>query len=108
MGKFLSSKCSTVEKNLYNEIHKAYPSIPEGDIKAAWVGTVCDGAYQTAGFKSTLASILEQDESQELFNVLWDAPHFLDLAFRDIFNGKTGHSKDFIKTLVDRSSVVKC
>lgn len=105
-GDVSGGESEELAKSLYNEIHKAYPSIPEGDIKAAWVGTVCDGAYQTAGFKSTLASTLEQDESHELFNVLWDAPHFLDLAFCDVFNGKTGHSKDFIKTLVDRSSVV--
>lgn len=55
---------------------------------------------------ATLASILDQEQSEELFNVVWDAPHFIDLAFCDVFNGKTGHSKDFIKTLVDRSSVV--
>ena len=49
---------------------------------------------------------MNQEECGEFFNVLWDAPHFIDLAFTDVFNGKTGDSKDFIKTLVERSSVV--
>lgn len=91
--------------SLYSEIRKAYSLIPKDVVKGAWMGTVCDGAYKTAGLVATLVSILDQ-ESEELFSVVWDAPHFLNLAFCDVFNGKTGHSKEFVKTLVDRSSVV--
>ena len=35
-------------------------------------------------FVSNLASILNQEECGEFFNVLWDAPHFIDLAFTDV------------------------
>ena len=105
-GDVSGGESKELARSLYSEIRKAYPSIPEEVIKGAWMGTVCDGAYQTAGFVATLASLLSQEESVEFFNVVWDAPHFLDLAFCDVFNGKTGHSSDFIKRLVDRSSVV--
>lgn len=92
-------------RSLYREICKAYPSVPKKVIKGAWIGTVCDGAYPIAGFVSNLALTLNQEECGEYFSALWDSPHFLDPAF-SVFNGKTGDSKDFINTLVDRSSVV--
>lgn len=105
-GDVSGGESEELARSLHREIRKAYPSVPEKVIKGAWIGTVCDGAYQTTGFVSNLASILNQEEWGEFFNVLWDAPHFLDLVFSDVFNGKTGDSKDFIKTLVDRFRVV--
>ena len=47
-------------KILYDEIAEAY-SIEESVIRGAWIGTVCDGAYQAAEFASTLKSILKQE-----------------------------------------------
>ena len=72
------------------------------------MGTVCDGAYATAvEFERTLATLREQEKyDSSFFSVLWDPPHFLDLAFRDVFNGKLGRCEAFIKRLIERTCVV--
>ena len=89
---------------LYDEIKNTY-SFEEAIIRGAWMGTVCDGAYQAAEFASTLKVILHQ-ENLAFSCVLWDPAHFLDLAFKDVFEGKVGNSKEFIDRLVQRSCVV--
>ncbi len=54
------------------------------------MGAVCDGAYATAsGFQDTLIGSLHREEvDPAFFAVLWDPPHFIDLAFSDVFHGK--------------------
>ncbi len=92
---------------LFDEIKKAY-FVEESVIRGAWMGTVCDGAYQAAEFASTLNAILHRDNlADTCFScVLWDPAHFLDLAFKDVFEGKMGNSKEFVDRLVQRSCVV--
>ena len=95
-------------KTLFDEIKAAYPKVEETTLKGAWMGTVCDGAYATAGeFERTFAALLEQDKyDQSFFTVLWDPPHFLDLAVSDVFDGKVGTSGAFVKQLIERTCVV--
>lgn len=49
-GDVSGGESQELARSLYSEIRKAYPSIPEEVIKGAWMGTVCDGAYQTASW----------------------------------------------------------
>jgi hypothetical protein len=67
------------------------------------MGTVCDGAcvYQAAEFASTLKAILHQG------NLAFSCAHFLDLAFKDVFQGKVGNSKEFVDCLVQRPCIVR-
>ena len=90
-------------KTLFDEIRAAYPTVEETTFKGAWMGTVCDGAYATAvEFERTLAALLEQEKyDSSFFSVLWDPPHFLDLAFSDVFDGKHGTSQAFVRQLVE-------
>ena len=70
--------------------------------------TVCDGAYATAAqLKKTLSTILNHEKyDPSLFLIVWDAPHFIDLAFTDVFEGKIGSSKAFVSLLVQRTCVI--
>ena len=72
------------------------------------MGTVCDGAYATAQeFKKTLSAMLNHEQYDPSFSsVLWDALHFIDLVFSDVFDGKVGASKEFVSQLIQRTSVV--
>ncbi len=38
--------------------------------------------------------------------MLWDPPRFLDLAFSDVFEGKSGTSQGFVSQLTERTCVV--
>ena len=72
------------------------------------MGTVCDGAYAKASeFGRTLAALLDQERyDSSFFSVLWDPPHFLDFAFSDFFEGKSGTSQGFVNQLVERMCVI--
>ena len=95
-------------KTLFDEVKAAYPTIEETTIKGAWMGTVCDGAYAKASeFGRTLAALLDQERyDSSFFSVLRDSSHFLDLAFSDVFEGKSGTSQGFVNQLVERMCVV--
>ena len=95
-------------KTLFDEVKAAYPTIEDTTIKGAWMGTVCDGAYAKAlGFGRTLATLLDQERyGLSFFSVLWDPPHFLDLAFSDVLEGKSGTSQEFANQLVERTCVI--
>lgn len=56
---------------LYDEIKKAYSSIRESIVHGAWMGTVCDGAYQAAEFASTLTSIFLLSCGILHFSLIW-------------------------------------
>ena len=93
---------------IYQNVKNAYPTIQDSLLQGAWMGTVCDGAYATAAqFKKTVSTILNHEKyDPNLFSVLWDAPHFIDLAFGDVFEGKIGSSKAFVSLLVQRTCVI--
>ena len=94
-------------QSIYKDIRGQYSSHEESIVRAAWMGTACDGPYQARLFASTLKELLDQAQYDPVFfSVLWDAPHFVDLAFSDVFEGKIGSSKDLIQRLVKRSSMV--
>ena len=69
---------------------------------------VCNGAYATtAQFNKTLSTILNHKKyDPSLFSVLWDAPHFIDVVFSNVFEGKIGSSKAFVSLLVQRTRVI--
>ena len=72
------------------------------------MGTLCDGAYQAAAFSSTLNSVLHQENlvDSSFYCVLLDPTHFLDLAFKDVFQEEVRNSKQFIDRLVQRLCVI--
>ena len=77
--------------------------LSEGQMSSAWQGTCCDGQYQAKEFKNELNLLLQHDTT---FNdVIWDPPHLIDLAIKDVFQGRVGNSKAFIGRLVSRSSI---
>jgi hypothetical protein len=89
-------------KGIYEDVRESYSSIEESVVRAAWMGTACDGPYQARLFALTLHQLLDQTQYDAVFfAVLWDAPHFVDLAFSDVFEGKIGSSKDLIQRLVN-------
>ena len=45
-------------------------------------------------------------DAGDFFAVLWDPLHYIDLAFKDVFDGRTGFSKEFVSRLVERSIAV--
>lgn len=105
-GDVAGAASDLLAESIYEEIKNAFPSVPEVGIQAAWMGTVCDGAYQASRFQSTLRTLLSQEEGGIFFDVLWDPPHFVDLAFTDVFKGKAGKSSEFMSRLIHRSGVV--
>ena len=105
-GDVSGATAEELAESLHKEIRSAYPGIPIPTINESWMGTVCDGQYQAAGFQSTLAALCEQKDAGTFFSVLWDPPHFLDLAIKSVFDGKTGSSKEFVQRLIERSSVI--
>lgn len=92
--------------NLYKELENAYSSISKEMMNGSYQGTVCNGAYQAAEFEATLRELCEQEDSGDFFVVLWDPPHCIDLALKDVFEGKKGVSKEFFDRLVQRSSII--
>ena len=107
-GDVNGAQAPELANTLFNEIKAAYPKVEETTLKGAWMGTVCDGAYATAAeFERTLLALLDQEKyDRSFFTVLWDPPHFLDLAFSDVFDGKLGTSGAFVKQLIERTCVV--
>ena len=102
------ARVSELATTIYQNVKDAYPTIQDSSLHGAWMGTVCDGAYATASkFKSMLSTILNHEKyDPRFFSVLWDSPHFIDLAFSDIFEGKIGASKEFVSQLVQRTCAV--
>lgn len=93
---------------IYQNIKNAYSTIQDSLLQGASMRTVCDGAYSTAAqFNKTLSTVLNHEKyDPSLFSVLWDAQHFIDLAFSDVFEGRIGSSKTFVSQLVQRTCVV--
>ena len=104
-GDVSGANAPEIATTIYQNVKNAYPTIQDSLLKGAWMGTVCDGAYATAAqFKKTLSTILNHEFFSFVeFSVLWDAPHFIDLAFSDVFEGKIGSSKAFVSLLVQRT-----
>ena len=107
-GDVQGASADVLSKALYHEIFKAFTSNPSFVIKDGWMGTVCDGAYQASEFLSTLTALICDGRSSTnmFFNVLWDVPHFVDLACDDIFKGVVGSSKPFVSRLFERSRAI--
>ena len=107
VGDVAGENAQELAKSIYEDIQGKYPPVDESIVRAAWMGTSCDGPHQARLFASTLQELLDQTQYDAVFfSVLWDAPHFVDLAFSDVFEGKIGSSKDLIQGLVKRSSIV--
>ena len=94
------AKAKELAEGLYGEIQSAYPSFSKYLINGLYQGTVCDGAYQASEFESTLKDLCNQKMTGEFFAVLWDPPHYVDIALKDVFEGKHGFSKEFFGRVV--------
>lgn len=85
-------------ETMFETIKKAYPRLVE-TLGNSWQGSVLDGQYQAKGFGKKLMALLKKEDS-EFVDVVWDPPHWTNLAIEDVFDGKVGGSKDFIKRLI--------
>lgn len=83
---------------MYDTIKKVYPRLAE-TLGNSWQGSVLDGQYQAKGFAEKLNSLLTKPVS-EFVDVVWDPPHWTNLAMEDVFEGKVGESKEFMKRLI--------
>ena len=94
---------------IYQNVKDAYSTIQDSSLQGAWMGTVCDRAYATAPeFKKTLSTILNHEKyDPSLFSVLWDAPHFIDLAFSDVFEGKLVERTCVVHQMFQRGKMLK-
>lgn len=105
-GDVSGAEAKELAEGLYGEIQSAYPSLSKDLINVSYQGTVCDGAYQASEFESTLKDLCNQKMAGEFFTVLWDPPHYVDIALKDVFEGKHGSSKEFFGRVVKRSSII--
>ena len=89
---------------MFTTITTAYPGLIN-IIGTSWQGTVLDGQYQPKAFAKTLWDLLEK--SRCVFtDVIWDPPHWVNLAVEDVLEGKLGQSKEFLKGLIARSTTI--
>ena len=84
--------------SMFQTIATAYPKLVE-ILETSWQGCVLDGQYQAKGFAEKLTQLLKKPRS-EFFSVIWDPPHWVNLAIDDVIVGKTGVSKKFLKRLI--------
>ncbi len=84
--------------SMFQTIATAYPKLV-GILETSWQGCVLDGQYQAKGFAEKLTELLKKPKS-EFFSVIWDAPHWVNLAIDDVIVGKTGVSQKFLKRLI--------
>ncbi len=105
-GDVSGAAANELAESLYKELQKAYPTLSKEVINGCYQGTVCNRAYQAAQFEATLKVLCNQENAGDFFEVLWDPPHHVDSAFKDVFDGKIGSSKEFVHRLVEISSIV--
>ena len=80
-------------ETMFDMITTAYPNL------ADTLGNVLDGQYQAKGFAEKLKSLLKKPVS-EFVDVVWDPPHWTNLAIEDVTEGKVGESKEFMSRLI--------
>ena len=85
-------------ETMFDTIKMAYPGLTD-ILGNSWQGSVLDGQYQAKGFAKKLMSLLKKTDS-EFVDVVWDPPHWTNLAIKDVFEGKIGESKEFMKRLI--------
>ena len=93
-------------ETMFDTIKKAYPGLAD-TLGNSWQGSVLDGQYQAKGFAKKLMSLLKKTDS-EFVDVVWDPPHWTNLAIEDVFEGKIGESKEFMKRLIGIISKKMC
>lgn len=87
----------------FQAITTAYPRLAD-KLEHFWQGSVLDGQYQAKGFAEKLKDLLKKPTS-EFFSVVWDPPHWVNLAIEDVIDRKIGISKDFLKRLIGRYKI---
>ena len=87
-------------------IKKAYPGLAD-TLGNSWQCSVLHGEYQAKGFAKKLMSLLKKTHS-ELVDVVWDPPHWTNVAIEDVFEAKIGESKEFMKQLIGIISKTFC
>ena len=66
-------------------------------------GVSADGVYQASKFRKMM-SWGKPKEAKYVGKVVWDPSHWFDLAVRDVKEGKTGSSKDFFCTFIEKTN----
>ncbi len=92
-------------KAVYNVFKETY-HLDDKYLAAAWQGTVCDGQYQAKDYGTGLNRLL--DRKGTFAKIIWDPLHLLDVAIKEVIDGKRGSYKAFIKRLIDRASAFVC
>ena len=91
-------------ETMFITITTAYPGLIN-IIGTSWQGTVLDGQYQPKGFANKLWELLKKSQCT-FTDVIWDPPHWVNLAVEDVLEGKIGQSKEFLKRLTARSASI--
>ena len=58
VGDVAGGNAQELAKSIYEDIRGKYLSVDESIVRAAWMGTACDGPYQARLFASTLQELL--------------------------------------------------
>ena len=87
---------------MYNDVKKTNHLSTEL-MSESWQGTSYDGQYQAKEYDEQLRHRLEHCDLKS--DVVWDPPHLIDLAMKDVFKGKVRKSAKFLKRLVDHSAM---
>ena len=85
---------------MFQALKAAYPKLAD-KLQTSWQGSVLDGQYQAKGFMEKLKVLLQKPAS-EFFDIVWDPPHWVNLAIEDVMDGKIGNSKGFLKRLIGK------
>ncbi|MCP4801188.1 MAG: hypothetical protein GY893_14695 [bacterium] len=96
------ASASELAARIHSDIKETY-QVDDELLCQSWQGTSCDGQYQAKDFGKELQRLLQQTGSFSC--VIWDPPHLVDLALKDVFKGSFGESDNFMKRLISRSAV---
>jgi hypothetical protein len=73
------------------------------DVLQGWQKTSCDGPYQAKDFEKSLNSALARTD--DTFDVvIWDPPHWIDLAMKDVKDGKISEdASSYLNRIIKRT-----
>ena len=71
------------------------------ELLQGWQGTSCDGPYQAKDFEKSLnLALTRTDDTFDV--VMWDPPHWVDLAMKDVKDGKICEDASHTSTELSR------
>ena len=74
------------------------------EVLQGWQGTSCDGPYQAKDFENSLNTTLGRTD--DTFDVvIWDPPHWVDLAMKDVKDGKIcDNASSYLNRIIKRTT----